>query len=104
MSRKTVAPNIAFDDRKNRYYLTLHYGMDRKGNRVKKTRCFPTLEQAILVRDNFLTARDIRGSILPSGVTVLYNNIPGPKKIKYIQGADHGFNPPGAQVFEMESK
>ena len=40
----------------------------------------------------------------PSGVTVLYNNIPGPKKIKYIQGADHGFNPPGAQVFEMESK
>ena len=41
---------------------------------------------------------------LPSGVTVLYNNIPGPKKIKYIQGADHGFNPPGAQVFEMESK
>ena len=36
MSRKTVAPNIAFDDQKNRYYLTLHYGMDRKGNRVKK--------------------------------------------------------------------
>ena len=70
MSRRTVAPNIAFDDQKNRYYVTLHYGMDRQGNRVKKTRCFPTLEQAILVRDNFLTARNIRGSILPSGVTV----------------------------------
>ena len=70
MSRKTVAPNIAFDDQKNRYYVTLHYGMDRKGNRVKKTRCFPTLEQAIVVRDKFLTAREIRGSILPSGVTV----------------------------------
>ena len=70
MSRKSVAPNIAFDDQKNRYYVTLHYGVDRRGNRVKKTRCFPTLDQAILVRDNFLTAREIRGSILPSGVTV----------------------------------
>ena len=70
MSRKTVAPNIAFDDQKNRYYVTLHYGVDRKGNRIKKTRCFPTLDQAILVRDNFLTAKTIRGSILPSGVTV----------------------------------
>ncbi len=40
----------------------------------------------------------------PSGVTVLYNNIPGPKKIKYVQGADHGFNPPQAQTFEVESK
>ena len=70
MSRKTVVPNIAFDDQKNLYYVTLHYGTDRNGNRIKKTRCFPTLEQAILVRDNFRTTRNIRENILPSGVTV----------------------------------
>lgn len=70
MARKTVAPNIAFDDVKNRYYVTLHYGMDARGERIKKTRCFPTLEQAILVRDNFLQARTIKENVLPSGVTV----------------------------------
>lgn len=40
----------------------------------------------------------------PSGVTILYNNITAPKKIKYVQGGDHGFNPPEPQTFTMESK
>lgn len=70
MSRKTVVPNIAFDNQKNLYYVTLHYGTDRDGNRIKKTRCFPTLEQAILVRDNFKATRNIRENILPSGITL----------------------------------
>lgn len=30
----------------------------------------------------------------PSGVSVLYNNIKGPKTIEYIQGSTHGYNPP----------
>lgn len=30
----------------------------------------------------------------PSGVTVLFNNIRGPKTIEYIQGSTHGYNPP----------
>ena len=70
MSRKTVAPNIAFDDVKNLYYVTLHYSVGKNGSRVRKTKCFPTLEQAILVRDNYRRARTIQGSIMPSGVTV----------------------------------
>ncbi len=70
MARKSVASNIAFDDVKNLYYVTLHYGVDIRGNRLKKTRCFPTLEQAVLVRDNFLRTRTLKENILPSGVTV----------------------------------
>lgn len=32
----------------------------------------------------------------PSSVTVAYNNITASKKILYIQGANHGYNPPGS--------
>ncbi|MBQ7190273.1 MAG: acetylxylan esterase [Kiritimatiellae bacterium] len=30
----------------------------------------------------------------PSGVAVLFNNIPGPKKINWVQGSTHGYVPP----------
>ena len=30
----------------------------------------------------------------PSGVAILYNNIPGPKKINWVQGSTHGYIPP----------
>jgi len=30
----------------------------------------------------------------PSGLAVLYNNIPGPKKIVWMQGSTHGYIPP----------
>jgi cephalosporin-C deacetylase-like acetyl esterase len=30
----------------------------------------------------------------PSGVSILYNNIKGPKSIEYVQGSTHGYNPP----------
>ena len=37
MARKSVASNIAYDDVKRLYYVTLHYGVDARGNRLKKT-------------------------------------------------------------------
>lgn len=30
----------------------------------------------------------------PSGLSILYNNIPGPKKIWWVQGSTHGYVPP----------
>ena len=30
----------------------------------------------------------------PSGVAILFNNIPGPKKINWVQGSTHGYVPP----------
>ena len=70
MARKTVDRNISYDSEKQRYYLTLHCGSDERGNRVRKTRCFPTLEQARLVRDSFQRNQTLRERILPAGVTV----------------------------------
>ena len=70
MARKSVASNIAYDDAKRLYYVTLHYGIDAHGNRLKKTKCFPTLEQATLFRDNFLRAKSIKENVLPSDVTL----------------------------------
>ena len=40
----------------------------------------------------------------PSGVTIIYNNIPGPKKIRFCQGSDHGFSLKDWQSFTVESK
>lgn len=30
----------------------------------------------------------------PSGLAILFNNIPGPKKITWVQGSTHGYTPP----------
>lgn len=42
----------------------------------------------------------------PSGLAVLYNNIPAgiPKRIEYLQGATHGNNPPRMARYAIESK
>lgn len=40
----------------------------------------------------------------PSGITALYNAIKTPKKITYVQGATHGFDPKETQTFTRESK
>ena len=39
----------------------------------------------------------------PSGVAILFNNIPGPKKINWVQGSTHGYVPPEKhQAFSVE--
>ena len=40
MSRKTVSRNIAYDEAKQCYYVTFHYGTDPAGHRVKRTRTY----------------------------------------------------------------
>jgi cephalosporin-C deacetylase-like acetyl esterase len=40
----------------------------------------------------------------PSGVSVVYNNLKGPKTIEYIQGATHGWNPPKALKQKLTNK
>ncbi len=70
MSRKTVAPNISYDDKKKRYYVTVSCGIDQAGNRMRQSRCFPTLEQALIMRDSFLREKSMQGQILPAGTTL----------------------------------
>ena len=41
----------------------------------------------------------------PSGVAIYYNNIPGPKKIWWVQGSTHGYVPPNPnQSYYLEAK
>lgn len=40
----------------------------------------------------------------PSGVSILYNNIKGPKTIEYIQGSTHGYNPPNPKKQTLSAK
>jgi cephalosporin-C deacetylase-like acetyl esterase len=40
----------------------------------------------------------------PSGVSVLYNQINGPKTIEYMQGSTHGYNPPDPQKQTLSAK
>lgn len=46
MSRIVIQRNIAFDDIKNRYYVTLNYGTDRNGRRCKQSKSFRTKKEA----------------------------------------------------------
>jgi cephalosporin-C deacetylase len=39
----------------------------------------------------------------PSGVSVLYNRLQGPKTIDYLQGSTHGYDPPDAQRQSLHS-
>lgn len=40
MARLKICNNIAFDDERNLFYVTLNYGVDSSGKRVKKTETF----------------------------------------------------------------
>ena len=40
----------------------------------------------------------------PSGISVLYNNIQSAKKLEYIQGSTHGYNPPNPSTHSISSK
>lgn len=40
----------------------------------------------------------------PSGVSVVFNNVQGPKTIEYIQGATHGYDPPNAKKQTVSRK
>ena len=46
MARKAVARNIAYDDQRKLYYVSMELGRDENGKRIKQYRTFPTLAAA----------------------------------------------------------
>ena len=46
MSRKSVERNISYDTQRNLYYVSMEFGIDDTGRRVKQYKTFPTLAQA----------------------------------------------------------
>lgn len=46
MARKTVERNIAYDDQRKLYYVSMELGRDENGKRIKQYRTYPTLAAA----------------------------------------------------------
>jgi integrase len=46
MARKTVETNISYDPERRRYYVSLDFGLDDDGQRIRKYKTFPGLAQA----------------------------------------------------------
>lgn len=67
--RKTLKRNLSYDDRNHLYYVSLYYdGED--GRRVRRTRTYPTMEQAEQVIAEYRRAQLFGGMSAPRDVFV----------------------------------
>lgn len=58
--RRSIKRNLAYDDRKDLYYVTMHYGMREDGSRERCVRTFRNLEDAENALTEFLRLRALR--------------------------------------------
>ena len=70
MSRKSVEKNIAYDDIRDTYYVTLYYGTNDKGKHIRKTKTFDKISDA---RRALITheAEKIKGTLVKPRDTTL---------------------------------
>ena len=67
--RKTLKRNLSYDDRNHLYYVSLYYdGED--GRRVRRTRTYPTMEQAEQVIAEYRRTQLFGGMSAPRDVFV----------------------------------
>ena len=67
--RKTLKRNLSYDDRNHLYYVSLYYDGEN-GKRVRRTRTYPTMEQAEQVIAEYRRAQLLGGRSAPSDVLV----------------------------------
>ena len=65
--RKTLKRNLSYDDRNHLYYVSLYYDGEN-GRRVRRTRTYPTMEQAEQVIAEYRRAQLLGGRSAPEGV------------------------------------
>lgn len=70
MARKTIEPNIAYDDSRNLYYLTIDMGRDTAGRRRRQTRTFSNLTAARSARQDLIQQRQARKAAQSAPVTL----------------------------------
>ncbi len=58
--RKAIKRNLAYDDKKDLYYVTMHFGMRPDGSRERCVRTFRRLEEAESALTEFLRLRALR--------------------------------------------
>jgi len=66
MARKKIERNISFDDEKNLYYVTLNYGKDESGKRVKPTKTFAKIQDARKALIEFEANKAKKNIVFPS--------------------------------------
>ena len=69
MARKCVERNIAYDDVRRKYYVTMDYGKDTEGKRQKKCVTFPSLTAARRALREFEVERANQMIVVPSKLT-----------------------------------
>ena len=67
--RKTLKRNLSYDDRNHLYYVSLYYDGEN-GKRVRRTRTYPTMEQAEQVIAEYRRAQLLGGMSTPKDVFV----------------------------------
>lgn len=67
--RKTLKRNLSYDDRNHLYYVSLYYDGEN-GRRVRRTRTYPTMEQAEQVIAEYRRAQLFGGMSAPRDVFV----------------------------------
>lgn len=70
MARKRVERGIAYDDARNKYYVTLDYGRDRAGNRRKQCTTYANLAAARKALREFEQQRQGTEGTAPSELTL----------------------------------
>lgn len=68
--RKAIKRNLAYDDRKKLYYVTLHFGMRPDGSRERRVRTFRNIDEAERALTEFLRLRTLRQAHSGSEVTL----------------------------------
>jgi len=70
MARKAIEKNIAYDDIKKLYYVTMDYGKDSTGKRIKTTKTFEKKKDAQTALKNFDADKIKQNLVFPSVLTV----------------------------------
>lgn len=70
MARKTIEKNIAYDDERELYYVTLDYGKDIHGKRIKKVETFRKKSEAKKCLIQFQHEKINGSQMIPIDLTV----------------------------------
>ncbi len=70
MARKTIEPNISYDDQRCRYYVCMDYGLGEDGRRIKHYQTYPNLTQARRGLREFQAERETFPAVAPRSITL----------------------------------
>ena len=69
MSRRSIERNIAYDDARDMYYVTFHYGIGEDGKQIKTVKTFKTKTEARRALREHESARDRGSMTMPTSET-----------------------------------